>query len=83
MLILLVVATQLYAADANPTRPNIVVFLVDDMGVMDTESQNVAASRTDQLRVMMQRLIASLDKHNALYPVDNKGGTAPLKPRLP
>jgi hypothetical protein len=32
---------------------------------------------------MMQELIASLEKHNALYPVDKADGTTPQKPRLP
>jgi len=31
---------------------------------------------------MMRGLIAALEKHNALYPVD-KDGKTPLKPRLP
>ena len=47
------------------------------------ESNNLATSRPDQLRLMMQSLIASLKKHNALYPVDKKDGTTPLKPKLP
>jgi len=47
------------------------------------ESRNVAASRPDQLRLMMQELIASLEKHNALYPVDQEDGVTPLKPKLP
>lgn len=33
---LLALVVTLQAAEANSTRPNIVVFLVDDMGVMDT-----------------------------------------------
>jgi arylsulfatase A-like enzyme len=47
------------------------------------ESQNLAASRPDQLRLMMQGLMASLEKHDALYPVDRKDGTTPVRPRLP
>jgi arylsulfatase A-like enzyme len=47
------------------------------------ESRNVAASRPDQLRLMMQGLIVSLEKHNALYPVDKEDGATPLKPQLP
>jgi len=47
------------------------------------ESHNLAASRPDQLRRMMQGLIDSLQKHNALYPVDKQDGTTPLKPELP
>jgi hypothetical protein len=46
------------------------------------ESDNLATSRPDQLRVMMQGLIASVDKHDVLYPVD-KDGSTPLKPELP
>ena len=47
------------------------------------ESKNLATSRPDQLGRMMQGLVTSLQKHNALYPVDNQDGTAPLKPILP
>jgi arylsulfatase A-like enzyme len=47
------------------------------------ESQNLATSQPAQLRRMMQGLIASLEKHNALYPVDKQDGTTPLKPQLP
>ncbi len=36
MFLLLAPHAVLHATDANPTKPNIVVFLVDDMGVMDT-----------------------------------------------
>lgn len=46
------------------------------------ESRNLAASRPDQLRLMMRGLIASLGQHDALYPRD-KDGTTPLKPILP
>jgi len=46
------------------------------------ESQDLAASRPDQLRLMMEGLTASLEKHNALYPVD-KDGTTPIRPELP
>ena len=47
------------------------------------EQKNLATSKPDQLRRMMRRLIASMEKHNALYPVDRKDGTKPLKPKLP
>jgi arylsulfatase A-like enzyme len=47
------------------------------------ESKNLATSRPDQFRRMMQGLIASLEKHNALYPVYKNDGTTPLKPKLP
>jgi arylsulfatase A-like enzyme len=45
------------------------------------EQQNLAESRPADLRRMMQALIASLEKHSAVYPVDNDG--AALKPKLP
>ena len=47
------------------------------------ESKNLATIKPDRLYVMMQGLIASLEQHNALYPVDKKDGTTPLKPKLP
>jgi arylsulfatase A-like enzyme len=46
------------------------------------ESRNLAASRPDQLRRMMQGLIAGLEKQGAVYPVDKQTGQA-LKPQLP
>ncbi|MCX7824905.1 MAG: N-acetylgalactosamine-6-sulfatase, partial [Verrucomicrobiae bacterium] len=46
------------------------------------EQNDLAGSRPDELRRMMRGLIAALEKHNALYPVD-KDGTTPLKPKLP
>lgn len=46
------------------------------------EQTDLAGSKPDELRRMMKGLIASLEKHNALYPVD-KDGTTPLKPKLP
>lgn len=48
-----------------------------------SESQNLAGAKPDQLRVMVQGLIASLEKHNAVYPVDKADGTTPLKPKMP
>jgi len=47
------------------------------------ESRNLAASQPDQLRRMMQGLTASLEKHDALYPVKKEDGVTPLKPQLP
>ena len=47
------------------------------------ESTNLAGSSPDRLRLMMQGLAASLEKHNALYPVDEADDGAPLKPKLP
>ncbi len=46
------------------------------------ESTNVAASEPRELRRMMQGLTASLDHHQALYPIA-EAGSAPLKPKLP
>jgi len=46
------------------------------------EQNDLAVSEPVELRRMMRGLIASLEKHNALYPVD-KDGTTPLKPQLP
>ncbi|MDA1053754.1 MAG: sulfatase [Planctomycetota bacterium] len=47
------------------------------------EQNNLAASKPDRLYVMMQSLIASMEQHDALYPVDKADGTTPLKPQLP
>ncbi|MBN1588585.1 MAG: sulfatase [Pirellulales bacterium] len=47
------------------------------------ESNNLATSRPGQLRLMMQQLIASLKKHDALYPVDKENSGKTLQPRLP
>ncbi len=46
------------------------------------ESTNVASTKPEELRRMMQRLMASLEKHHAQYPVE-KGGQTPVKPQLP
>jgi arylsulfatase A-like enzyme len=46
------------------------------------EQNDLAASKPDELRRMMRGLIANLEKHNALCPVD-KDGKTPLKPKLP
>jgi arylsulfatase A-like enzyme len=47
------------------------------------ESTNLASSRPEQLRKMMQALAASLETHGALYPVSEKDGQSPLRPILP
>ncbi len=47
------------------------------------EQTNLAASKPDQLRRMMQGLIASMEEHDALYPVSKAGGSTPLLPQLP
>jgi len=46
------------------------------------EQRDLARERPADLRRMMQGLIASLDRHGALYPRDPASG-APLRPRLP
>jgi arylsulfatase A-like enzyme len=46
------------------------------------EQQDVAAAQPQELRRMMQCLIAALEKHGAVYPV-NQDGVTPLKPKLP
>ncbi len=47
------------------------------------ESTNLAPSNPDELRRMMEGLIASMEKHNALYPVTEENGSTPLKPVMP
>ncbi len=47
------------------------------------EQTNLASSKPDRLHVMMKGLIASMEQHHALYPVDKTDGTTPLKPILP
>jgi hypothetical protein len=46
------------------------------------EQQNLAASRPEELRRMIQALIAALEQHQAVYPVE-KDGITPVKPKLP
>ncbi len=45
------------------------------------EQKNLAAAKPAELRRMMKRLIAALERHQAVYPVDKLG--APLKPQRP
>jgi arylsulfatase A-like enzyme len=47
------------------------------------EQNNLAVSKPDRLHVMMQGLIAGMEQHDALYPVDKKDSTTPLQPKLP
>ena len=47
------------------------------------ESTNLAESKPNDLRRMMTGLMASLEAHNALYPVDKEDGKSPVKPKLP
>ncbi len=47
------------------------------------ESTNLAASKPDRLRLMMQGLIDSMESLNAVYPVDKEDGQTPRKPILP
>jgi len=46
------------------------------------EQRNLASSHPDELRRLMQELIAALQRHDAVYPLDKKGGTM-VKPKLP
>ena len=46
------------------------------------EQKNLAASESAELKRLMQGLIAGLEKQGAVYPVE-KGGTTPVKPKLP
>ena len=45
------------------------------------ESKNLAAQKPDVLRSMMNKLIASLEDHEAVYPIDDEGNE--LRPSLP
>ncbi len=45
------------------------------------ESTDLAKSKPDELQRMMKGLIAELEKHHAIYPVDDNGDA--LRPRLP
>jgi arylsulfatase A-like enzyme len=47
------------------------------------EQNNLAEKKPDVLRRMMRGLIAAMEKHKALYPVDKQDGATPLKPQLP
>ena len=47
------------------------------------ESTNLAASKPDRLRRMMQALTNQLEQHNALYPVSEPGGDQPMMPKIP
>jgi len=47
------------------------------------ESINLAASRPKKLHAMMQSLAATLERHEAQYPVSTKPGETPLKPKVP
>ena len=47
------------------------------------EQNNLAAREPEQLKVMMQALIAGLEQQEALYPVDKADGKSPLRPVLP
>jgi arylsulfatase A-like enzyme len=47
------------------------------------EQNNLAAAKPDRLRTMVQGLIAQLEEHGALYPVEKAGSATPAKPKLP
>ena len=44
------------------------------------ESNDLAATRPEELRRMMQAMVTQLERHGALYPVE---GGKPASPRLP
>lgn len=46
------------------------------------EQKNLAPTHPADLRRMMRDLIAALERHHAVYPVD-QDGTTPVKPRMP
>lgn len=46
------------------------------------EQNDLAAQQPDQLKKMMQSLIATLEKHEAVYPVSSSS-SQPVKPQLP
>lgn len=46
-----------------------------------SEQTNLASERPEKLREMMQRLIAELESHDALYPKDKAGNE--LHPQIP
>jgi len=45
------------------------------------EQHNLATAKPAELRRLMKSLVAALDRHQAVYPVDQNG--VPLKPQLP
>jgi arylsulfatase A-like enzyme len=54
-----------------------------DLAADPFESRNLAAENPAKLRELMQGLIANLESHNALYPVDKTDGARPILPKLP
>jgi len=46
------------------------------------EQRDLASSRSAELRRMMQQMLASLESHQAVYPVEEDGKT-PRRPKLP
>lgn len=53
-----------------------------DLAADPFEQHNLATSHPDHLRRMMRNLIASLESHHAVYPLDDDR-TNPQKPKLP
>ncbi|MEQ8787290.1 MAG: sulfatase [Pirellulaceae bacterium] len=47
------------------------------------EQKNLAEQKPDVLRRMMRGLIAAMEDHQAVYPVDKQDGKTPLKPQRP
>ena len=72
-LCLLILTISISAQDA--TKPN-------DIEKRAFEQTNLAPTHPDDLRRMMRDLIAALERHHAVYPVD-QAGTIPVKPQLP
>ncbi len=52
------------------------------LGTDPFEQKNLAETHPDDLRRMMRGLIAALDRHQAVYPVE-EGSATPVKPRMP
>lgn len=47
------------------------------------ESTNLADSNPKELSRMMQGLVKAMEKHNALYPIENQKSGKPVKPKFP
>ena len=47
------------------------------------ESNNLATTESGLLKIMMKKLTASLQHHNALYPVSEANGDQPVTPKMP
>lgn len=54
-----------------------------DAGEPFPSKASEASSNPDELSRMVQKLAASLEEHEALYPVAEQGDSTPVKPKLP